>query len=106
MNPKKASQTGIQIVLGLILVFFIISSAVVFTLNFRPLYYFDIDHLNIPRPPDMQKARSAPITMSLLTITPFSDRIPWNFQPWPCPKADASILRKLKSSLLPSRSPF
>ena len=47
MNPKKASQTGIQIVLGLILVFFIISSAVVFTLNFRPLYYFDIDHLNI-----------------------------------------------------------
>ena len=47
MNEKKAGQTGIQVILGLILVFFIISFAVVFTLNFRPLYYFDIGHLNI-----------------------------------------------------------
>lgn len=47
MNEKKAGQTGVQVILGLILVFFIISFAVVFTLNFRPLYYFDIGHLNI-----------------------------------------------------------
>ena len=33
--------------LAVALVLFIISAAVVFTLNFRPLYYFDVDHLNI-----------------------------------------------------------
>lgn len=47
MQPHKKSQTAIQIVLALVLVFFIISFGVVFTLNFRPLYYFDIGHLNI-----------------------------------------------------------
>ena len=36
-----------NIVLAVALVLFIISAAVVFTLNFRPLYYFDVDHLNI-----------------------------------------------------------
>lgn len=37
-----------NLLLALVLVLFIISSAVVITLNFRPLYYFDIDFLNIP----------------------------------------------------------
>lgn len=36
-----------NILTALILMLFIISFSVVFTLNFRPLYYFDIEHLNI-----------------------------------------------------------
>ena len=36
-----------NILLSLALVLFIISAAVVITLNFRPLYYFDIDFLGI-----------------------------------------------------------
>ncbi len=49
MNTKKKDpgQTAIQLALSLILVLFIISFSVVFTLNIRPLYYFDIGHLNI-----------------------------------------------------------
>lgn len=47
MVQRKRGQTAIQLLLALALVFFIISFAVVFTLNFRPLYYFDINHLNI-----------------------------------------------------------
>lgn len=47
MKEKKIWQTIIQWILALILVLFIISFAVVFTLNFRPLYYFDINYLNI-----------------------------------------------------------
>lgn len=34
-------------ILALIYMLFIISCSVTLTLNFRPLYYFDIDHLNI-----------------------------------------------------------
>ena len=37
----------IHIILSLIVMLFIISASVVITLNFRPLYYFDIGHLNI-----------------------------------------------------------
>ena len=49
MNAKKKNpgQTAIQLALSLILVLFIISFSVVFTLNFRPLYYFDMGHLDI-----------------------------------------------------------
>lgn len=36
-----------DIVIGIIVSLFIISLAVILTLNFRPLYYFDIDNLNI-----------------------------------------------------------
>ena len=43
---KKISL--LNILLSLMLVLFIISTAVVVTLNFRPLYYFDIDFLDIP----------------------------------------------------------
>ena len=43
---KKISL--LNIFLSLALVLFIISAAVVVTLNFRPLYYFDIDFLDIP----------------------------------------------------------
>lgn len=38
----------IDLLLALSLVLFIISMSVVITLNFRPLYYFDIDFLDIP----------------------------------------------------------
>ena len=44
----KKVFSPVNIVLALALVLFIISAAVVITLNFRPLYYFDIDFLNIP----------------------------------------------------------
>ncbi|MBS5523039.1 MAG: TIGR01906 family membrane protein [Clostridiales bacterium] len=47
MTSKKSGQTALQLLLSLVCVFFIISFAVVFTLNFRPLYYFDMDYLNI-----------------------------------------------------------
>ena len=47
MEQSKKGQTALQLLLALVLVFFIISFAVVFTLNFRPLYYFDMDRLNI-----------------------------------------------------------
>ena len=49
-TERGAASGGIVtqlLVLAVALVLFIISAAVVFTLNFRPLYYFDVDHLNI-----------------------------------------------------------
>ena len=44
---KSPLAVVFNIVLAVALVLFIISAADVFTLNFRPLYYFDVDHLNI-----------------------------------------------------------
>lgn len=44
----KKTLSPLNILLSLALVLFIISAAVVVTLNFRPLYYFDIDFLDIP----------------------------------------------------------
>lgn len=44
----KKLFSPLNLALALVLVLFIISAAVVVTLNFRPLYYFDIDHLHIP----------------------------------------------------------
>ncbi len=37
-----------QVITALVLMLFIISFAVTLTLNFRPLYYFDIEYLDIP----------------------------------------------------------
>jgi len=48
MKNRKGHGLISHIVLATILAFLIISFSVVFTLNFRPLYYFDIDYLNIP----------------------------------------------------------
>lgn len=45
-NRKKYSSVS-NIILAVVLAFLIISFSVVFTLNFRPLYYFDIDYLGI-----------------------------------------------------------
>jgi integral membrane protein (TIGR01906 family) len=44
----KSKLSLLHIFLSLALVLFIISAAVVVTLNFKTLYYFDIDFLNIP----------------------------------------------------------
>jgi len=48
MKNRKRYSLVSNIILATILSFLIISSSVVFTLNFRPLYYFDINYLNIP----------------------------------------------------------
>lgn len=36
-----------DILIGIIFTFLVLSIGVIFTVNFRPLYYFDIDYLNI-----------------------------------------------------------
>ena len=46
---RKSKQFKISdIFIGLIFTLFFLSIGVIFTLNFRPMYYFDIDYLNIP----------------------------------------------------------
>lgn len=45
---KQRALTVSNIILALLATLFIVSMAVVLTLNFRQLYYFDIKHLNIP----------------------------------------------------------
>lgn len=37
-----------QILTAIALTLCILSAAIVFTLNFRPLYYMDIHHFNLP----------------------------------------------------------
>ncbi len=44
----KAHNIAVSVILSLVLMLFIISASVVVTLNFKPLYYFDIDFLQIP----------------------------------------------------------
>lgn len=44
----KKLFSPLNLVLALALTLFIIAAAVVVTLNFRPLYYLDVDLLNIP----------------------------------------------------------
>ena len=45
---KEKIFTPSNLLLALVAMCFLLSFSVVFTLNFRPLYYFDIDHLDIP----------------------------------------------------------
>lgn len=45
--PKEKTFTATNLLLALTIMLFIFSLAVVFTLNFRPLYYYDIDNLSI-----------------------------------------------------------
>ena len=44
----KKAITPLNLLLALTLTLFIIGAAVVVTLHFRPLYYLDVDLLNIP----------------------------------------------------------
>lgn len=44
----KKIFSPLNILIALVLTLFLISAAVVVTLNFRPLYYLDVDALNIP----------------------------------------------------------
>lgn len=43
----KYKLKSTDLLIGLLFTLFLISAGVVFTINFRPLYYFDIDYLNI-----------------------------------------------------------
>lgn len=45
---QKANFKISNILIGLVFTLFFISIGVIFAVNFRPLYYFDIDYLNIP----------------------------------------------------------
>lgn len=47
MNKNKTADIALEIVTALVLFLFIVSFSVTFTLNFRPLYYMDIDFLQI-----------------------------------------------------------
>lgn len=46
-NPNKKFKIS-DILIGIVFTLFIISIGLIFTINFRPLYYLDIDYLNIP----------------------------------------------------------
>lgn len=45
-KPKKEFKTS-DILIGIVFTLMVISIGVIFTVNFRPLYYFDINYLNI-----------------------------------------------------------
>ncbi len=48
-NQKQQPQYWFTILVGVLLTLFLLSGAVVFTLNFRPLYAFDMNFLDIPQ---------------------------------------------------------
>ena len=45
---KKLKFKPTNFLIGLVFTLFFISIGVIFDVKFRPLYYFDIDYLNIP----------------------------------------------------------
>jgi len=55
MKIRNRPNLLTNITLAVILAFLIISFSVVFTLNFRPLYYFDIDYLSISESSGLSK---------------------------------------------------
>lgn len=55
MNDREKPYLVSNLILAMILALLIISFSVVFTLNFRPLYYFDIDYLGIPESSGLSK---------------------------------------------------
>ena len=55
MIQLKTSEKAISVIFGLITALFIICTSVVLTLNFKPLYYFDIGYLGIPETTGMSK---------------------------------------------------
>lgn len=69
---KSPLAVVFNIVLAVALVLFIISAAVVFTLNFRPLYYFDVDHLNITAMSGLPREEFCRTTTCSSITTPFS----------------------------------
>ena len=83
-----------QIFTAIALTLCILSAAVVVTLNFRPLYYMDIHHFNLPEKTGYPEEEIREI-MILSSITiPFSIKKRWNFLPLPCRKRAAFILWK------------
>ena len=71
---KSPLAVVFNIVLAVALVLFIISAAVVFTLNFRPLYYFDVDHLNITAMSGLPREEICKTTTCSSITTPSSAR--------------------------------
>ena len=94
MKKPSSGQTIIQIFLSLILVLFIISFAVVFTLNFRPLYYLDMGLLNISQTSGYSEEEIRANYDVLIDYNSYLARTPLNFPPFPCLKPGRSILRK------------
>ncbi|NMB42743.1 MAG: TIGR01906 family membrane protein [Clostridiales bacterium] len=47
MKRNKPRFKPTDLIIGVIFTFLIVSLGVIFTVNFKPLYYFDIDYLNI-----------------------------------------------------------
>lgn len=90
-----------NIAAALSLMMFIIAASVTITLNFRPLYYFDINHLNIAETSGIDAEtikKNYDILIdynSMLTMTHFT------FRTLPCPITAVSTLKKVKLSLLP-----
>ncbi|ERJ12068.1 TIGR01906 family membrane protein [Haloplasma contractile] len=54
-NEKIAYYKWLHFLVGLTIALFLIATAAKFTLNFKPLYYFDIDYLNITQYTDLTK---------------------------------------------------
>ncbi len=55
MNKNKTSNLILESITSLLLFFLIVSFSVTLTLNFRPLYYMDIDALNIEQRSGLSK---------------------------------------------------
>ena len=80
-----------QILTAIALTLCILSAAIVFTLNFRPLYYMDIHHFNLPENTGYSEEEIREKTPSSITIR-FSIVKSLNFLPLPCPKKAGFIL--------------
>lgn len=81
-----------QILTAIALTLCILSAAIVFTLNFRPLYYMDIHHFNLPENTGYSEEEiRETMTPSSITIR-FSIVKSLNFLPLPCPKKAGFIL--------------
>ena len=81
-----------QILTAIALTLCILSAAVVFTLNFRPLYYMDIHHFNLPENTGYSEEEIRENYDTLSITIRFSIVESWNSLPLPCPKKAGFIL--------------
>lgn len=101
---KSPLAVVFNIVLAVALVLFIISAAVVFTLNFRPLYYFDVDHLNITAMSGLPREEILQNYNVLIDYNSIFGTKVLNFPTLAMTRAAASILKKSKTCSASSRS--
>ena len=83
MSTPKNHSVFINIILSLILMLFIISASVVITLNFRPLYYFDIGHLDITGSTGLSKEEIRENYDELIDYNSIFHSEPLNFPSFP-----------------------